>query len=253
MQLWRMDTPVSDAALAVLTSMLDERETQRANALVNPQHRTRFITRRGLLRQILAAQLDLAADQIHFTYGPQGKPSLCPKAHPQTSLCFNLSHSNGLAILGITHGQEIGVDLEAINTRRNIQGIGERYFHPNEWQHIAAMPEADQPAAFFDNWACKEAIVKATGGGIVSGIGDFIIQNISPAPGLRHCSPLSLAAQSGEQSTLHEPPVSLTSWTLRTLEWMDRQNRPYRAAVALPGNQWQLADTVLDATADLGE
>lgn len=233
-QLWRMDTPVTEHALAVLRSALNAREMERAQSLVNPKHRTRFITRRGLLRTILATLLSLDPAGIEFTYGPQGKPMLCPRAHPQNALHFNLSHCNDLAILGVTRDQEIGVDLEAINTRRNIEGIAERFFHPQEWAHIAAMPPADRPAAFFDNWACKEAIVKASGGGIVSGLSDFIIHNVSHIPGERACEHLNPAARPGR-------------WTLRTMQLTDHDQKIYRAAIALPGEAWQLSPSVFDA------
>src|SRR5690606_31751950 len=115
-----------------------------------------------------------------------------------------------------------------------IEGIGERFFHPQEWATIAAMPPQDRPAAFFDNWACKEAIVKANGGGIVSGLTDFIIHNVSTTPGQRQCEYFTAAAQPHR-------------WTLRTLQLTDHDQKIYRAAVALPGENWQLSPTPLDA------
>lgn len=233
-QLWRIDTPVTDDAFTTLKTTLNDREIERAQSLVNPKHRTRFITRRGMLRKILAALLTIEPASVTFTYGQQGKPMLCPRAHPKNHIRFNLSHCNDVALLGVTLHHDIGVDLEAINTRRDIEGIGERFFHPREWTSIAAMPPQDRPAAFFDNWACKEAIVKATGGGIVSGLSDFIIHSVSATPGKRQCEFLTATAQ----------PMR---WTLRTMQLTDHDQKIYRAAIALPRQDWQLSPTLLDA------
>lgn len=235
-QLWRMDTPVDETVLRQLALTLCPDETRRAQAFAKPEHRSRFITRRGLLRFILAQHLQASPSQLLFTYGPQGKPLICLDAHRHSTIHFNLSHSNDLAILGVVRHSDIGVDVEAINPKRDIQGIGQRYFHPLEWDHIAAMPAHEQTAAFFDNWACKEAIVKARGGGIVSGLSNFIIQGVNAIAGDRQCLDIQL-----------QQPTPSTPWTLRTMQLTDRKQQQFRAAVALPGEHWQLPDTLLDA------
>lgn len=258
-QLWRIDTPVAGDVQSHLTGVLNERERQRAQSLVNPQHRSRFISRRGMLRTVLAKQLAINPTQVTFAYGTQGKPMLCPEAHPQANLHFNLTHSRDVALLAMTRDHQVGVDLEAINDKRNIQGIGERYFHPQEWAHIEKLNEDEQTAAFFDNWACKEAVVKGQGGGIVSGLSEFIIHHVSPTPGVRTCEHLAcMADENSEASAAQSSPAmplaggnstaQLLRWTLRTMSLTDVNHLPYRAAVALPLDDWTLAPTLLNAT-----
>ncbi len=230
-----MDTPLGDDAVAHLQSHLTDQERARASAMAMPAQRQRFLTRRGLLRLILSRYLQTSPDQVQLAYGPQGKPLLCGQRHAGVPLHFNFTHSRDLALLAITRENEIGVDVEAIDTQRSIQGIARRYFHPREWQCIAAMPADIQPRAFFDNWACKEAIVKAHGGGIMAGLGTFVIQGIAPQPGPRQ---------------VLDTQGRLLPWTLRTLEVTDKTDHPFVAAVAMRGSQWACSTTLADA-ADL--
>ncbi len=45
--------------------------------------------------------------------GPNGKPVLSRKTD-SLGLCFNLSHSHGLAMLAVALGREVGIDVERI-------------------------------------------------------------------------------------------------------------------------------------------
>ena len=75
-----------------------------------------------------------------------------------------------------------------------------------------------QHQAFFDTWACKEAVVKAHGGGIMSGLDQFRIQGVQPNPG-----PRQVVATSGQQ----------TPWQLSTLAMHDQSGQSFVAALAI--------------------
>jgi|GEM_PF-4195953 len=231
-QLWRMDTPVADDRLEFLASLLSPQEHARAQGLALPAQKQRFITRRGLLRTILGHYLQTPARQVELVYGPQGKPLLCSRTHAGQSLHFNFTHSRELAILAVTRDDEVGVDVEAIDTQRSIEGIARRYFHELEWQRISEMDGQQQAQAFFDTWACKEAIVKAQGGGIMAGLQSFVIQGVSACPGQR-------------QVTC--PQGNPMPWTLHTLQVHDQSQHPFMTAIARRGSQWRFSDHLADA------
>ncbi len=81
-------------------------------------------------------------------------------------LSFNLSHSNGTALIGIAVNRRIGVDLEYIDEGKNHQKLAARFFGTKEADAVAAAPEKERAAIFFRYWTAKEAYLKALGDGI---------------------------------------------------------------------------------------
>jgi 4'-phosphopantetheinyl transferase len=238
-QLWRIDTPLSATVVEGLRTHLSPDELARADKLTLPNQRERFIARRGLLRTILAQLLSIPPREVILTYGGAGKPMLCENSHPGRSVQFNFTHCRDLALLGVTLGQPIGVDIEAIDPKRDIRGIGQRFFHPREWAHLHALPEDQQPVTFFDYWASKEAVVKAQGGGIMSGLSDCLIRPSAIAPDVKTCDHFTEGA-----------PDALP-WSIRTLRLLDDHQQAYVAAVALPGYDWTLSPVILQAQPSL--
>ena len=112
---------------------------------------------RGRLREILAVYLNRDPRRIDFSYGARGKPAT-------DGLKFNLSHSGGLAIYGITREREIGIDVEEIRAEIAHEQIAGRFFAPGELATIQAAPKSEQPGTFFRCWTRKEAYIKATRG-----------------------------------------------------------------------------------------
>jgi 4'-phosphopantetheinyl transferase len=121
---------------------------------------------RGTLRTILGQYLDIAPKQVEFEYQPRGKPLLAAKFADQ-GLLFNLSHSQDLALLGISYQNQIGVDLEYIRTMSDLEGLAKRFFSAREYEYLRLLSPAQQQQIFFRYWTCKEAYLKATGDGLV--------------------------------------------------------------------------------------
>src|ERR1700690_2111518 len=94
-----------------LRETLSPAEWIRAERYHFPRDRERFIAARGLLRSILASYLKLDPCDLGFSSGPHGKPELHNVCSP---LRFNLSHSDDMMLLAISHSREIGVDLEVV-------------------------------------------------------------------------------------------------------------------------------------------
>jgi 4'-phosphopantetheinyl transferase len=146
-----------------LKKLLSIDEQDRAGRFHFERDRHRFSAARGALRAILGRYLGIEPRAITFDYGPQGKPSL---AMATPWLRFNVSHSKGLALIAISYGRELGVDVEFVRSLARGPRISERFFSPREAEAIRSVPEHLQERAFFACWTRKEAYIKARGGGL---------------------------------------------------------------------------------------
>ena len=166
--LWlaELDQPPRPLAELALTLAPDERE--RATRFRFAAHRDRFVAGRGLLRELLGAYLDRPAAALGFAPGAQGKPALTG-VDAEAGLHFNLSHSGGRALYAVARC-EVGVDLECLDRNVSHAAVIARVCTPREWVAFQALPAEQMPAAFFTCWTRKEAIAKALGGGLASGL-----------------------------------------------------------------------------------
>ncbi|HEX7010275.1 MAG TPA: 4'-phosphopantetheinyl transferase superfamily protein [Phycisphaeraceae bacterium] len=200
--LWRIVLDQDDATRDGLCRLLSVNEMVRMQRYRLQRHRERFAVKRGVLRTILGAYLGRPPQSVRFDYGPQGKPRLAGQQGGD-DLRFNLSDSQGLAVVAVAWGREVGVDIEAIDPHRPTQRLAERFFTPREVAHLAALPLRERPQAFFRVWTQKEACIKARGGGLSIPLSSFEVP-LTPTtePAL---------VQSGQEGELRR-------WTLRLFE-----------------------------------
>jgi 4'-phosphopantetheinyl transferase len=165
--IWSADLGITTAQEEALLALLSPDEHERAERFKYLQHRMRFIAARGSLRQILSNYLDLPPKEIIFAYGEHHKPYLT--ASP---IQFNLAHSGDMAVYAITLNHPIGIDIEKIQNNYN-PDIAKRFFNPQEYAALLALPEHKRILGFYCLWARKEAIIKATGRGISMGLATF--------------------------------------------------------------------------------
>jgi 4'-phosphopantetheinyl transferase len=220
---WRIALDIGDSILTRLRATLSDDERQRAERFHFEIHRRHFIAGRGALRALLARYLARRPEELRFVYSTHGKPSLAEEAesHP---LRFNLTHSHQLALLAVTHGREVGVDIEHIRTNleRDGEALAERFFSPREVAVLRSLPLALRREAFFRCWTRKEAYIKAQGKGFALPLDQFDVT-------LHPDEPAALVA------TLHDPP-QVQRWSMRHLA----PGTDYGGAVAVEGQGWQL-------------
>jgi len=166
-----LDTASADGCV------LSDDERERAARFRFDRDRRRFVAGRAALRSLIASYLDVAAAEIAFDYGPQGKPFLSGSA-----LSFNVSHSGGCAVYAFCSCFEIGVDVELLDHARYDEGVAERFFSPQEIATLHALTQTVRPSAFLRCWTRKEAFVKARGAGLSLPLHDF---DVAFAPGTR--------------------------------------------------------------------
>ena len=166
---WSLPLDISLSSLASVTEFLSPDERKRADRFRFQVHRNRFVVGRGLMRVILGRYCDVPPERLRFNYGPNGKPELTPgegARHTGGALHFNLAHSEGVGILAVTRAGPVGVDVEQVRRLREFKELVSQFFSVREAAEFLRLEWEQQPAAFFNLWTRKEALLKATGEGI---------------------------------------------------------------------------------------
>ena len=179
--LWRaaLDDPLR---LAGAEAVLSREELLRAGRFARVVDRERFISAHGALRMVLGLYLAADPQSLEFRTGPMGKPSL---VQTFTDLRFNLRHSGDLALMAVTRGREVGVDVERVQREIEFDPIVEHYFEPGEAWDLRTAPPHERVSKFFNLWTRKEACIKAEGTGLGSRVRPdrFAVRNLCPAMG----------------------------------------------------------------------
>ena len=162
---WRASLDVEQGDAQALEAVLSAEERAATSRLELDWMKRRFGVRRGLLRTLLAAYLGAPPASLRFDRGPQGKPSLTGPPEWR-ALRFNASHSEDRALVAVAKGRDVGLDVERIRDGIEHAALAARYFSPAEASAIARGPTEQGTNLFFRYWTCKEAWVKARGGGL---------------------------------------------------------------------------------------
>lgn len=162
---WRVPLNRENCELASLFDLLEPWEKERAWRYRFETHRERFIAGRGSLRVILAQYLGEDPKELKFTYSSNGKPAL-QIGEDESRLQFNLSHSENLALIAVSTGGSLGIDVEHLRPIPDAEELVARFFSRREQREFSALPKGQRTLAFFNLWTRKEALLKATGEGI---------------------------------------------------------------------------------------
>jgi 4'-phosphopantetheinyl transferase len=162
--LWRASLTESVHVSECLT-VLSQQEIARAEKFVFERDRREFVISHGAVRMVLSRYCGFTPAALEFVPGSNGKPQLVQQF---TDLRFNLSHTDGLALIAISRGQDVGVDVERVDESISFQDIAEHYFEPRELWDLRIAPPDERVTRFFEVWTRKEAALKATGDGLAA-------------------------------------------------------------------------------------
>lgn len=160
-----------------LLPCLSDEELARARAFVLPAARNQYIQTRAVLRMLLGGLLKRPAESLSFDYGPYGKPFL-PSA---AGCCFNVAHSGDYALLAVSWGVQVGVDIERQRETDDLNSLARMVLSPDEAGAWTALPMVERVPAFFTIWTAKEALVKATGRGLGLGLSSLDVGGLPAA------------------------------------------------------------------------
>jgi len=177
--IWLNYLNVHEARIKHLYPLLSDVERERSERFKFYKHRKAFIASHGFLHSVLAYYIDCDADEIEFTQGEFGKPSLIQQQNPH-NIQFNLSHSNNIAMLAVCKQHSLGIDVEYAERKTDWAGISKRFFTKNEQQQLFSLKEDEQKKAFFQIWTRKEAHMKVTAKGLYLSPTEFEV-SVPPA------------------------------------------------------------------------
>ena len=215
---WCASLATDEATFERLESTLADQERERARRFIFERDRDRYIAARGILRDLLGKYLHCAPRSIEFVYGPYGKPALASDAL-RPAICFNLSHSHGLAAVAIGQEREVGIDVELIRAEFASEAIAKRYFSAREIDELSRLPAELRTEGFFLCWTRKEAYIKAKGDGLQIPLDSF---DVSLSPG----RPATL-------SSVDQPRWGIESFVPSLVS-----ERRFAAAVVAEGKDW---------------
>ena len=212
--IWRVY--IDDALLSDSFEMLSPDELARAARFHCDRDRRRFAGCRSVLRTLLGRYLTTSPSRVRFRYEKNGKPELAdlPNSAP---LHFNVAHSEGLALIAITSGRAVGVDVERIRELEVLE-VAKHFFSEREVKALLSLPENLRQPAFFACWTRKEALIKAMSEGFSRPLPEVGL--FEPADCLA-----SLSDVKGE-------PAAVSGWSMVDM----RPAEGFRGALAFEGS-----------------
>jgi 4'-phosphopantetheinyl transferase len=212
---WHVDLRSWESDAGSLLELLDPEERDRAARFKFPGPRNQFLISRAVLRQVLGCYLGIEAREVRFRTAANGKPELANNS----DLRFNLSHTEGVAVIAIARHRQVGVDVERIRADTNAVELAERFFSHPEVEWLRSQPASEQIPAFFSCWTGKEAYIKAHGEGLSMSLSSF---GVLPVPA---------KASSKLQLEVYDDPEEARRWTI----WQLELGAGLRAALAIEG------------------
>ncbi|MDX9750215.1 MAG: 4'-phosphopantetheinyl transferase superfamily protein [Flavobacteriales bacterium] len=146
--------------MAEFRALLDATERERMQRFRFVRDRDRFTLAHGWLRTLLGEELALPPDAVRFRRGPFGKPYVEGGAPS-----FNLSDTKDAVLVALGGAGEIGADVETMARTVDHAAVSAHYFTPEETADITL--SVDPKRRFLELWTRKEAVLKASGVGIM--------------------------------------------------------------------------------------
>lgn len=170
-QIWHGNIAAEEADYQAYWRILDAAEQARAGKFKNELLRNRYVEVHGRLRKLLAQILNEAPEKICIKIAEHGKPYLADTPE----LGFNLSHSANAMAVAVGWNCRVGVDVEHCKPRSGLAGLVDKCFAKEEIAYWNRLSETQKVLEFYRFWTRKEALVKATGGGIALGLNQCVI------------------------------------------------------------------------------
>lgn len=147
-------------------ALMNDAEKEQETRFYFAQDRRRYLVTRALVRTVLSQYALVTPEDWVFSTNKYGRPEVANGAASDERLSFNISHTQGLIVLGVTGQRALGVDVENVRARQVSIDIADRFFAPAEVAALSAVPPDQQQDRFFEYWTFKESYIKARGMGL---------------------------------------------------------------------------------------
>lgn len=157
---WLADADAVDAdVLAACAAWLGASEQARCARFVRSERRRQFIVGRALLRVALA-RLTLCAPAAIVL---RERAGLAPEFQADPDVFFSISHSGGSVACAAARGVRLGLDIERIDTARDVVELARHAFDAGDVARLLAVDADARHAAFYRMWCAHEARIKLGG------------------------------------------------------------------------------------------
>jgi len=147
---------LDDPALRAVVQLPPNMEDRARAMTYGEAARGRFLSRRAVLRQLLAVRLDCPVESDAVGTDDFGAPRL---AAPPTPVPYSLSISARGAFAAFAIAQRpVGIDIEVLGKP---EPVPQDALHGDEASWLMALNEAERHEAFLEIWTVKEAYFKA--------------------------------------------------------------------------------------------
>ena len=168
-----VDLKPNAALEAAALARLDQAESAQWRRFSAAGSRRRFSLCRAALRFILCERLECRNDELSFAASVHGKPFALLRGVP-ANVSFNVSHSGGNGLIAVADDEDrVGVDLEEIVAKRNLESLIEAVMGPDELAELAPLQGTAKLRLFYRIWTRKEALIKALGTGFATDVSQF--------------------------------------------------------------------------------
>ena len=152
--------------LASLSGCLSPSERLRAARFRQEKDGLDFTLSHGFLRTVLGGQLGASACAASWSVDPFGKPHPAEAGPGGDVLEFSLSRASGAAVCALSRQDPVGIDVERLEPRPDLQALAASVLTPREREAFASLPANQHERAFHLSWVCKEALLKLEGVGL---------------------------------------------------------------------------------------
>ncbi|NMO15460.1 4'-phosphopantetheinyl transferase superfamily protein [Pyxidicoccus fallax] len=162
--------------------LLDAREREKQRRFRFERHQRQYLVSHALVRLTLSRYAPVPPAAWAFATNAYGRPEV--QGEWSTRLRFNLSHTDGMALVAVGTGAELGADVEDAEREGETVEIADHYFAASEIQTLRALPPERQRGRFFEYWTLKESYIKARGAGLSLPLDQFAF-HLEPDPSPR--------------------------------------------------------------------
>lgn len=148
--------------------LLNDIEQEKANSYHHSADRARFIIDCVISRLVLGKILSMSPVQVPIDRMcsvcklQHGRPQL-PEGMPQLSV----SHSGEWVVVAFTKSAPVGIDVEQMNPNVDVMKMAEGVLTDIEIAQVMKLPNEQKIEGFLTYWTRKEAVLKATGEGLM--------------------------------------------------------------------------------------
>jgi len=131
------------------------------------KHRRQYIATRLLVRNVLSGYVNhIGPDKWCFKFNKWGKPYIANASGKIPDIRFNVSHCDGLIVMALTLGNDIGVDVEDSQRDFDISSVVDSVLSFDEMKSLGNVENRPGRDLFWDIWTLKESYIKAVGRGL---------------------------------------------------------------------------------------